>query len=339
MTAWQTNDPLRRRSVPRGETQTAGATPGAARPDPVTVEDDPAVYAALYERVDPGVSDFERWEDGEEHGRFSGAARQTRHLGSGIVDAARANPVGTALTAAGIALLLAPRIEREDARAAYERTREAARRRAARLRHAADSDRLRSGARDLRARAEAFGDDIEDRFDALRDRIDAGTEGMSREARARVVAARVRAIEARDRAREAAHRVRSSAGHAIDEAPERAAETVRHHPFVAGAVALAAGAAIAAALPRTRFETERLGDVSEKLMNEADAIYRRERDRLADAARGATDEARQMARETGEALRERVPDAEEAVERTAEEARKSAARIAEGARRGAQGND
>ena len=48
-------------------------------------------------------------------------AARGRSAGAGVLSLARENPVGTALAAAGIALLFAPRIEREDARAAMDR--------------------------------------------------------------------------------------------------------------------------------------------------------------------------------------------------------------------------
>jgi ElaB/YqjD/DUF883 family membrane-anchored ribosome-binding protein len=172
------------------------------------------------------------------------------------------------------------------------------------------------------------------RFDTLRDRIEAGTEHMSEEARSRVVAARMRAIEARDRFLDASERVRGRTKHALRDGAENARETYREHPLLVGGLAVALGAAIGAALPRTRFEDSRLGDLSERLMEEAEEIYRRERAALAGAARGAMNEAREMASETAEAARENIPDGEQAAREAEHRLREGAARVAEGARSG-----
>ncbi len=67
----------------------------------------------------------------------------------------------------------------------------------------------------------------------------------------------------------ASSRAMGDVGHAMAEAPyqlQRVGEDmVERHPLVVGAVALALGAAIGAALPRTDLEDEQLGDASEKM--------------------------------------------------------------------------
>ena len=243
------------------------------------------------------------------------------------LDFARQNPVGTALAVAGIALLFAPRLERDEVHAAYARTRDAGTDLARRGLHKARSKVARQEARYDRAR-----DKLRGNLERMRERAEEGTEKMNADARRRIVAARLRTLDARERALDHADSLRDQARRQA----ERGVEGVREHPLIAGALAVALGAAVASALPRTRFEDSRLGAFSDRMMREAEEIYERERDMLEAAARGAWDEVRSMAKDTADTARRHVPDGEAVAEDAQARVQDGVARLAEGAKRGVE---
>lgn len=68
---------------------------------------------------------------------------------------------------------------------------------------------------------------------------------------------------------DSATRMGSSIQHRASRASEDAMRMMREQPLLAGAIAFAAGAAIAAALPRTRQEDEMVGELSDQAKGEA----------------------------------------------------------------------
>lgn len=150
----------------------------------------------------------------------------------------------------------------------------------------------------------------------------AGTESLGEEARSRVMAARERAVEARRRATQAA---RSG----YDRGRAGAVDFFEQQPLVAGALAVAVGAAIAGALPRTRKEDEWFGDSSDALMEEAERIFSEERRKAERVAGAALDEAGRIAEEKG-------PEADsaisEAIGAAVDEAKDAGGRIEQAAR-------
>jgi hypothetical protein len=102
-----------------------------------------------------------------------------------------------------------------------------------------------------------------------------GLEDLSADARQRIVAVREKAYGARVETQRAFADVRKKPGRVVED-----------HPMVVGAITLALGAALAAALPRSRFEDRTLGSKSDKLMADARSALREERGRYADAATG-----------------------------------------------------
>jgi hypothetical protein len=154
---------------------------------------------------------------------------------------------------------------------------------------------------------------------ALRERISEGTEHLSDEARERVIAARERAIEARDAALHYARRGRDKAIDLFDE-----------NPLIAGALALAVGAAVGAALPRSRVEDEYLGEHSDHLMDEAERIFREESEKVSKVVKAGTDEAKAIARER-KAEADAAAPADTAAEAAANKAKASGKRIADAA--------
>lgn len=127
---------------------------------------------------------------------------------------------------------------------------------------------------------------VQDRAAALRERLSEGTEHMTEEARERVVAAREKAHEAREAAMDRMRQGR-----------EKAADLFQEQPLIAGALAMAVGAAIGAALPHTRFEDEHFGKTSDELIRDAERIFAEERAKFetslkqgaADATAGSRD--------------------------------------------------
>lgn len=135
--------------------------------------------------------------------------------------------------------------------------------------------------------ARAAATSASDRAAAMRARLAEGTEALSEEARDRVIAARESAIEARDASLRYARQGR-----------DMAVDIFEEQPLIAGALALAVGAAIGAALPRSRTEDRYLGEQSDRLMEEAERLYAEEKEKLGKVAEAATDEARKIAQET-----------------------------------------
>ena len=152
----------------------------------------------------------------------------------------------------------------------------------------------------------------------LRERINHGTENMSEDARRRVVAAREAAIDARERATDALAR-----------GSDRAADIYEEHPLVMGALALAVGAAVAGALPRTRYEDDLVGDYSDDLYHEAERIYRDEREKAESVLRAAGSEAKQAARELKDDLDASAPEGKTAAQAAADKVKDKAANVSD----------
>lgn len=151
----------------------------------------------------------------------------------------------------------------------------------------------------------------------MQDRLSAGTEHLSEGARARVIAARERAVAARREAMVLARARGRDAARGFDS-----------YPLAGGAVALAVGAAIAAVVPRTRFEDEYFGERSDELYARAEEVFREERERAERVARAALDEAGKVATDVREDLAEGAQaardDAAGAADRIADRAKGAA---------------
>ncbi|NDV49026.1 MULTISPECIES: DUF3618 domain-containing protein [unclassified Salipiger] len=148
------------------------------------------------------------------------------------------------------------------------------------------------------------------------DRIASGTERMSESARRRVIEARERALIARERA-----------GRKVQRAGASAADFFGEHPLVAGALAIAAGAALGGAAPRTKAEDDFMGEYSDGLFAEAEAIFHEERDKLAAVADAALDEGQSIAREARAEADERTPGDKPAEHALADAAKSAGKRV------------
>lgn len=161
----------------------------------------------------------------------------------------------------------------------------------------------------------------------MRERLAHGTEALGTEARERVIAARRRAVLARQKMSE-------SAGRNWKAGRETAVGMFEDNPLIAGALAIAAGAALAAALPSTRKEDELFGGYSDDLMDEAERVYLEELDKAERVGRAALDETRKIVEEKGaeadaaasgvaDAVKDEVSEAGKRIKSAAEKEAKS----------------
>lgn len=120
----------------------------------------------------------------------------------------------------------------------------------------------------------------------MRDTLQHGLESLTGSARERVV-----------RAREAAYSAHLRAGGSARSGGREAERLLKEHPMIAGALAMALGAAFAASLPRTETEDRAFGKESDRLMDRAAALLKEERDRAVRVADGVADELKSSARD------------------------------------------
>ncbi|SDO76042.1 Protein of unknown function [Lutimaribacter pacificus] len=116
-----------------------------------------------------------------------------------------------------------------------------------------------------------------------RERLAQGTETLGETARERVIDARSRALDMAGQAEEAALR-------GYRRSRDATADFIEERPLVAGAIAMAAGAALAGALPRTRREDETFGETRDALFDEAERIFREESHKAGQAVQAAAEE-------------------------------------------------
>lgn len=130
-------------------------------------------------------------------------------------------------------------------------------------------------------------------FDRVRDAMtDTGAAGGRT-----IDKAREKMSEADEHAREVFRRTREQVARArrsIAQQPKRmqakAQDMAEHHPFMLGAVAFVAGAAIAASLKRSRIEDEMMGDYRDQAVAEAEAQLRTGLDHGAESMRTALEQ-------------------------------------------------
>lgn len=147
-------------------------------------------------------------------------------------------------------------------------------------------DQLAEASGAMRDRMHDTADSVRERTAQWRARLAEGTEHLSEEGRARVIAAREKAYEARD-----------AAMSRMQNSKDRAVDLFEDHPLIVGALAVAAGAALAAALPHTRMEDEQFGETSDALIREAERILSEEKEKLGEAMETAAEEAGDLARD------------------------------------------
>lgn len=129
----------------------------------------------------------------------------------------------------------------------------------------------------------------------LRDSLVHGLEDMTDSARGPIVAAREKAYAARVAAERAMGQPAKAAGRLVDD-----------NPMIAAGLAMALGAVVAAALPRSRMEDELFGTESDRLMSDAARVLRDERSRAMRVMQGVGDEIKGSVREMVSDVSERA---------------------------------
>lgn len=138
---------------------------------------------------------------------------------------------------------------------------------------------------------------IAEKTDALRERLSEGTENLSDEARDRIIAARAKALQALQGVQQAAHT-----------GSEKAVDFFESQPFVVGALALAAGAALGGSLPTTKVEDQTLGQYSDALVHEAERIFFEEKHKAEQVASTTVEKAKDISSELKADLQDQVEE-------------------------------
>jgi hypothetical protein len=168
-----------------------------------------------------------------------------------LADAARRNPISAALIGMGVVWLFtggrtAGRVGDLVRGAGFDRIPDAA------------GNALDAARSNLRSGAESIGDRVSSATETLRD---GGAAGLDRVARA--------GSEAAGAAYDYAQHIPEAGGALFSTARENLSELFRAQPLALGAIGLAIGAGIAAALPATDLEAEYLGEASDNLKEKA----------------------------------------------------------------------
>jgi hypothetical protein len=202
-------------------------------------------------------------------------------------DAARKNPISAALIGMGVVWLFtggrtAERIGDLVRGAGFDRIPDAA------------GNALDAARSTLRAGTESVGKGVSSATETLRD---AGSAGLDRVARAGSGVARA-GSEVADAAYGYAQNIPDASGALFGTARENLSELFRTQPLALGAVGLAIGAGIAAALPATEVEAEYFGEASDNFKEQAADFASEQVSRAAtvaeDVVTAASDEARKQ---------------------------------------------
>jgi len=155
----------------------------------------------------------------------------------------------------------------------------------------------------------------------MTDRLSHGTEGFSDEARARVLAARRTALDARTAAKDA-----------LDRSGRAASNLFEEQPLVVGALAVAVGAAIGGALPHSKIEDDTMGESSDRLFADAQAIFHEERDKAMAVLKAAARDAGGELQDTGSDLADLLPDGKSASDVIVDHVADATSRVLDGAK-------
>lgn len=128
-------------------------------------------------------------------------------------------------------------------------------------------------------------------------RLSHGLDGLSDDARARVLAAR-----------RAAHDARVASTETMRKGARVATTFFDDQPLVAGALAMAVGAAMGGVLPRSKIEDEAMGSGSDQLFARAQALFREEKDKAMAAMRMAASDVKDEVTAAGQDLADMLPE-------------------------------
>lgn len=151
----------------------------------------------------------------------------------------------------------------------------------------------------------------------LRQRLYDGTESLSEDARKRVIAARQAALDAQLEAERLAA-----------DGKRKAVDFFHDQPLVVGALAIAAGAALGSALPRTRTEDEAVGEYRDTLFEEAERIYSEERKKAEKVVKSTAAEVSAVAREAKKDAASGSTSVSDNTAKAASQAKSAARRVA-----------
>ncbi|MCU0789602.1 MAG: DUF3618 domain-containing protein [Nitratireductor sp.] len=160
---------------------------------------------------------------------------------------------------------------------------------------------------------------------SMLERLYEGTHDMSEEARDRVIAARDAAYQAQKRVEDMMRR-----------SSREMSDLFESQPLVVGALAMAAGAALGGLLPRTNAEDEAMGEERDRLMEEAERIYRQERSKLGAVMGAAASAATEVLREAREEVTAAGPEGESLAEAATNKAKDAARKVADRTREEAE---
>ena len=182
------------------------------------------------------------------------------------------------------------------------------------------ADGIASGAGSARDAAAAAGRSAAERARRIRRRLAKGTESFTEEARERVIAARWAAIKAQKAVRRRARKGADAASDFYDQ-----------NPLVVGGLALAAGAILAGALPRTRQEDRAFGAYSDEAFDKAERIFHAERRKATRVAERALATAKEVADEKRQQIDASAPGSKSAAEHVADQVREGSERVVDAA--------
>jgi hypothetical protein len=196
-------------------------------------------------------------------------------------DAARKNPISAALIGMGVLWLFtggrtAEKVGDLVRGAGFDRIPNAA------------GDALDAARSTLRSGAEAIGDRVSSTAETLREGSGAGLDGVARAG-----------SEVADAAYGYARNVPDAGGALMNTARDNLSELFRAQPLALGAIGLAIGAGIAAALPATDVEAEYLGEASDNLKGKAADLASEQAERAAIVAEDVVINISEEARKQG----------------------------------------
>lgn len=177
------------------------------------------------------------------------------------------------------------------------------------------------GAASVRDGMSSAGHSAAERARRIRRRLHHGTETMTEEARERIVAARWAAVRAR---RSAARQARHGA--------DAVSQFFEDNPLVAGGLAVAAGAILASALPRTKQEDDYFGEYSDNAYSKAERIFEAERQKAMKVADAAAGTAQEVLDEERNKIDDQAPGDKSAAEHIADEVRDGVTKVADAGR-------
>jgi uncharacterized protein DUF3618 len=176
-------------------------------------------------------------------------------------------------------------------------------------------------------RGEAVGQGLADRAAEWSDKVAQAASGAVHSTREAMGSAREALTEGGRSLRQGGHSARDWSGRKAQGMQDVLASGIDANPLVFGGIAFALGAALGAALPRTRAEDEFLGPHADRMKESVSAIASDEAQKAKAVASAVIEEGKQIVQEAAGSLAENMPDADALAERTREAALDAADRL------------